>query len=245
MITTSVREHPILFSAPMVRAILDGRKTQTRRVVKRTKAPECDLLTAPQWAKPGEAVFLESANPVRGLTLLCRCPYGVPGDRLWVKETHYAFGHWEPVAFSKPRKRKGRQRWKFVPDSSEIRYDAPTDFRKGRHAKDPGTPAWHKRSSLHMPRKASRLTLEITGVRVERLQDISTNDAHAEGYQRESFYRELDKAERIGSLARLTGSKADNPPKKWYSDLWDSINRKGSWAANPWVWVVEFRRVEA
>lgn len=185
-----MKEHPMLFSAPMVRAILEGRKTQTRRVVKRQ--PEMvDEYTVKPWAGCPKSLLklLQEAN---------RCPYEV-GMRLWVRET-----------WCSPDEDNPKTVW----------YRADAD--------DPVTKAFSEkfctwRPSIHMPRWASRITLEITGVRVERVQDISEKDVQREGI--------------------------DTDPKQWdacYTDafirLWTSIYGPESWAANPWVWVVEFKR---
>lgn len=168
------RERPILFSSPMVRALIAGTKTQTRRVVK------------------GEWIV---------------CPYGGPGDRLWVRESHWWFkDEHDPVTGYYPPK--------LTAEDVEYRADGE---RPGR--------SW--RPSIHMPRWASRITLEITGVRVERLQDISAEDCIAEGMQ--SRMREHD------AVCDL---------RDQYRDLWEHINGPGSWDANPWVWVLEFRRLE-
>jgi len=230
----SIKERPILFSGPMVRAILEGRKTQTRRIAK--PQPAIDKSSGSLVVRnDGKGVrnYLYSwpiGGPVNEKWVEEQCPYGVPGDRLWVKENYRLGKQWDDtpsgMVFASPK-----------PD---VWYEADGPVQNGLDRTHWG----RLRPSIHMPRKISRLTLEITGVRVERLQDISTDDAFAEGYLRETFYRELDKAERIGSLARLTGSKADNPPKAWYSKLWDEINDHSSWVANPWVWVVEFRSIK-
>jgi len=132
------------------------------------------------------------------------CPYGQPFDLLWVRET------WQAATGSR---RDARILTCPRPDTGWVEYAATCD--------DP-PPRW--RPSIHMPRWASRLLLEITGVRVERLNDIGVSDAIAEGYD--------------GS----NPSPVD-PSIKWYADLWESINGAGSWTQNPWVWVVEFRRV--
>lgn len=169
------------------------------------------------------------------------CPYGGPGDRLWVRESYFEFGHWEPVEGVKTK--GGRQKWRFCRDKMGLfRYadNPPEEFRKGRHAKDPATPAWHKRLARFMPRALSRIMLEIVEVRIERLNDISEADVLAEGIERvqmptgEVMYD--DYLERGAMLARPVSS---------YATLWESINGPGSWAKNPLVWVIEFRRVQA
>lgn len=205
-----MKERPILFSAPMVLAILEGRKTQTRRVVK--KLPKRFSLLG--WKMP-TGLF-----PISWLT---ECPYGQIGDRLWVREEHYRFGHWEEVSGVKTK--TGKQKLAFVPDSSEVLFDAPSEFRKARQRQDPLTPAWHKRLARFMPRAASRITLEITDVRVERLQDITDADALAEGVDQTNTS--------IGGYAT-----------ERFKRLWESINGPDSWDANPWVWAIGFKRVE-
>ena len=208
-----MRERPILFSAPMVRAILDGRKTVTRRPLsyQPTSAPEVyrahkdRALTRPviaaTWIKDGESHC-------------CPCPFGVPGDRLWVRE---AFMH-EPADYC----------WE-ASTSIPIR-PAHTVYRADciDDAKGAG---W--KPSIHMPRSLSRITLEVTGVRVEQLQEISYEDARAEGAE---FWRN------DGTLTELPPCSAH---RYEFEDLWTSINGADSWNANPWVWVVSFRRLDA
>jgi hypothetical protein len=182
-----MKERPILFSGPMVRAILEGRKTQTRRVVK----PQSAILTDEM------ARVLGVQPPAQQNAPVISCPYGVPGDRLWVRETYAWSGD------------------SSIPEadriaSGEVWYRA--DGGRG------GGIRW--RPSIFMPRWASRILLEITDVRVERLQDISDDDCRAEGYDRSHAF-----------------------PREWFARLWASINGTGSWAANPLVWVVSFQRV--
>lgn len=198
-----MKERPILFSGPMVRAILEGRKTQTRRIVK----PQPDdnglwfMRNAPlDWREDIHGDW----NPWKGET-----PNGDtwngsvkcwPGDRLWVRETfgkiHYEGVDEHPTYF-------------YRADETDAEADALIKWRP----------------SIHMPRAASRITLEVVSVRVERLQDIREDDARAEG---------------VG----------EGPQEGWvtgpvvaFADLWDSINGQDAWLANPWVWVVEFKRV--
>jgi hypothetical protein len=168
-----VKERPILFSGRMVQAILDGRKTMTRRVFKTAK-----LIPTESYGK-------------RALTRTC--PYGQPGDRLWVRETHNTCGE-------KPFYRADGEmplEWKWSP-------------------------------SVFMPRWASRITLEITAVWVERLKDITIEDAQAEG---------------------ITPLGTEGDSRRWragFRELWDSLNAKRGygWDANPWVWVISFKRVK-
>lgn len=205
-----MKTRPILFSAPMVRAILSGTKTQTRRAVKITHRT------------PGLAACLE---PPRGLLVRTNvaaelCPYGQPGDRLWVRETWAYCVH----ALAAARDEDGP----FV-----YAADGTKQYRL--------CDRW--RPSIHMPKAASRILLEITAVRVERLQDISDVDATAEGV----FELPLQAAEPgrwwtgdVAAGAALHG----RTPFGAYRLLWESINNPRSWDANPWVWVIEFTRVE-
>lgn len=196
MTLTAVREKPILFSEPMVRAILDGRKTQTRRIIKpqpHKSISYFEFLSTcfkPVWSGPelDEPDFLT-------LNKCIHCPYGGVGDRLWVRET------WRPIV-------SGRKAGGF-----DYLADDPG-------ASGAGFMPW--KPSIHMPRKASRLTLEITRVRVERLKSITVEDAKAEGVGGPNGY-ELD---------------------QFYA-LWSKINGAESWNENPWVWVVEFKRAES
>lgn len=206
-------DRPILFSGPMVRALLDGSKTQTRRVVSQRHLPQIDLsrgAVVANWSKP--------------------MPYGQPGDRLWVRETFYAFGRWETRYSAK----KGRDEWHFIDMTAECGnwyfYDATSQPDAEKFRRSSITPMWWKRPAIFMPRWASRITLEITGVRVERLHEISAADAMAEGM--ESYA--------LNGKPSVTGKL--NLPSEYYRYLWETINGAGSWDANPWVWVVEFRR---
>ena len=238
-----MKERPILFSAPMVRALLAGTKTQTRRVVKHNiKGPNHPLDTFDWFDAKGRWVAAHGRGFEFGQTNAAKlCRYGQPGDRLWVRETWAA--HWMyndlPANMARSQREDLRptdNRW-FLAGPSQIGRDG-----SGMRGK------W--RPSIHMPRWASRITLEITGVRVERLQDISEADALAEGI---STVRtcEWDR-EHFGSwqakfvAAVLAGEKPPcGPlPSVAYRALWESLNGPGSWDANPWVWVLEFKRVE-
>lgn len=185
-----MKERPILFSAPMVRALLAGTKTQTRRVAKN--------LPHESEYEPGlfsmmvvrDGKLMEATGGVGMLKPLC--PYGQPGDRLWVRET---WTEWEGTFLYRADFEGCEVAWKWTP-------------------------------SIHMPRKSSRITLEVTAVRVERLQDISEEDAKAEGAGGE----------------RYIGQGFDHcVHREAYRTLWNDINGPGSWDANPWVWVVEFK----
>ena len=213
-----MKERPILFSAPMVRAILDGSKTQTRRALR--DQPPADAVQVSTFHHPEpRAMFYAWGASAAGMTEINEwpprpCPYGVPGHRLWVKETFTCTDFHYP--------------------------DAPVDERDDTifYRADP-LPCWegeeHEirwRPSIFMPRWASRITLEVTDVRVERLYDISEADAVAEGLRSTSddcaWHVEDDRHRAVD-------------PRDSYASLWESINGAGAWDANPWVWVVSFK----
>lgn len=200
-----MKERPVIFNGEMVRAILDGRKTQTRRVIANVGADNCIPLQKQTKTKDGIYTHVMDA-PMYGL-----CPFGQVGDRLWVRET------WQGPLVDEERFEDYRANAdKFqTPEFCEYAADggARPEF---CDLDDNVRQGW--RPSIHMPRWASRITLEITAVRVERLQGISEADAIAEG-----------------------GTKHFNID--WFGPLWASIYGVDSWSANPWVWVIEFKRV--
>ncbi|HBO1871470.1 TPA: hypothetical protein ACIR1N_005648 [Pseudomonas aeruginosa] len=203
-----MKERPILFSGPMVRAILEGRKTVTRRVMK----PQPDFLGS----------MVDPNTPFKtldaGLHARITCPYGEPGDRLWVREAWAADAQVDAIA---PRDlSQGEPIW--YPADFSVRQTGCSMISKGRG-----------RPSIHMPRWASRILLEITAVRIERLQDISEKQALAEGVELEG--------EGV-CWAGAAGTASDSPVES-FRLLWELINGAGSWNANPWVWGVEFKRV--
>jgi len=190
-------EKPILFKDEMIRAILEGWKTQTRRIVKPCKCKDslCELA-------PHEIAGEINRGHYRN------CPYGKPGDRLWVRENFLQLMHGQVT-------------------DGRVKYCASIDPRSTGTPKNDGY-WWRKRPSIHMPRWASRITLEITDVRVERLQDISSADAKAEGVATPDLNDWCDDSKWVSQFA-------------W---LWRSINGPDSWDANPWVWVIEFKRID-
>ena len=209
-----MKERPILFSAPMVRALLDGSKTQSRRIVKPQPfngRPDDEVRK--QMIENGalgqDASLTDLINGAidHGFIPEAKCPYGHTGDRLWVRETYFG-NH-----FQHPNEPE---------DERELHYraDGLPNF-EGEES----LIKW--RPSIFMPRWASRITLEIVNVRVERLQDISEDDAKAEG-----------------AAWGACGSPQEGSHKAGYAQLWENINGPGSWDANPWVWVVEFKRVK-
>lgn len=220
---TKVKERPILFSGPMVRAILEGRKTQTRRIVKLENAyHDCGRHDIMEWRNQNGFWFgLYEWNTVASLP----CPYGSVGERLWVRESHAIYRD----AFAR---KKGDEVILYRADASAYwnmtpRSHMEAEFNPLRDTAD-YEPKWIP--SIHMPRWASRITLEITGVRVERLKDISEADALAEG---------CDGNCQIGYIPAYQAG----PCSYHFAQLWESINGPGSWALNPWVWVVEFKPI--
>jgi hypothetical protein len=210
-----MKERPILFSAPMVRALLDGSKTQTRREL---KYPWDVFNHKPIYrCGPDGGEFRPNAA----------VPYGQPGDRLWVRETLACTDH------------------------HGVWYDADTDGFNNRItdersyglAERYGHPYFatevRRIPSIHMPRWASRILLEVVNVRVERLQDISEKDAQAEGIKAD----EVRQITLFGATADERAAIYRRAAVRPYQELWESINGAGSWDANPWVWVVEFKRV--
>lgn len=202
-----MKERPILFSAPMVRAILAGSKTQTRRIVK----PQPDVIygmSMGQRTAPFEMRFGSETRDVH-------CPYGQPGDRLWVKEqTLKVEDHgWVGPVYT---------------ESDAGRYALAWGYGESDDPDHIPPHAIKRRPSIFMTRAMCRITLEVTGVRVERLQqDISEADALAEGIDDGYLVRE----------------KLPPPRRAVYHYLWDDINGPGSWDANPWVWCLTFRRL--
>ena len=208
-----MKERPILFSAPMVRAILDGRKTQTRRVVKPQPANGCIYQMngardkAVHW--DGKGCFVPPTP--KSENHLLPCPYGQHGDKLWVRETwqgfcrtSYEYDEWESMQSPK--------------DRYEGNY-TPVYRADGKNFPEKWFPA------IHMPRKYCRIELVIKSVRVERLNSISDADALAEGVDQ-------------------TNTSLKGYATERFKRFWESINNPGSWAQNPWVWVIEFERVK-
>lgn len=223
-------DRPILFSGEMVRAILEGRKTQTRRVLRiqpleiltprdRT-ARELDRVTRKWGGCRTWFALTERGETIEGNRgCAFRCKYGEVGDRLWVRET-----------------------WTFSnggDDEPEALYRADPIF----DGMGPGDFAWKWSPSIHMPRWASRITLEVTDVRVERVQDISGADCYAEGVktipsdQRAAFVP--------GTDIEASGGLPDERYRRCYAQLWDSLNAKRGygWDVDPWVWAISFRAV--
>lgn len=206
-------ERGIIMAADSVRAILAGRKTQTRRVY-RPRNPE------PWELPPGEG-YKDDGTPwpmyqdTYGDFHPIRCPYGAPGDRLWVRES------WTRWCSDEGCDKRGH-----------IAYRADASAEVERMT------SW--RSPLHMPRWASRLTLEVVEVRVQRVQEISEQDAEAEGIERDEYGRAVNPV-----VAGLK-TRVSHTAVQAYRHAWDAINgRRFPWSSNPWVWAVTFKRVDS
>lgn len=190
-----MKERPILFSAPMVRALLDGSKKQTRRVVK------------PQ---PYRDDYMADGDVRRQFAMLS--PYGQPGDRLWVRETHRAvWGQSPGYLIGVDYKADPQEKWERMRDHG-------------------GRPNWTP--SIHMRREYSRILLEVVSVRLERLNECSEADARAEGVIIEDRH-----------AGGYCADESLPPAVRAYRELWNEINGTGAWQANPWVWVIDLKRV--
>jgi len=226
-----VKERPILFSAPMVRALLAGTKMQTRRFV----TPQPTIL--PEGMRPHKPVLTCDDEGIEWWAYSdrpggwnARSPFGGPKtkfgpvSRLWVRENG-----WERPERSPRDMREGADTWPpYEYDAVPVSTLSTEDMKAWK---------WKRRPSIHMPRWASRITLEVVAVRVERLQDISEDDAKAEGV-------EFDGAWWLGGIHPVKGNLQCWPTAvRAYRALWEQINGPGSWDANPWVWVVEFKRL--
>lgn len=227
---TTAKERPILFSGEMVRAILAGRKTQTRRPIPTNKVP-ADTLEAFFWWHdylPKDVCAADGlyVRTPRGLAWRGPCPFGVPGDRLWVKEC------FKIILGDDPRieyRAGGCESFEWKSDRcTELadHFNVPNSIAEVKHAEaimagavHPVSEIW--RPSIHMPRVVSRITLEVVAVRAERVQEIGDNDLQREGF----------------------GADSCGLRERQFESAWDSIYAKGGlgWAANPWVWAVEFR----
>jgi len=252
-----MKERPILFSGPMVRALLEGRKTQTRRVVK--EQPNGSAIAAHHadglWYFTSGFRRIDSLTSTNGVDPAGRrCPYGQPGDRLWVRETwgfrgRQLSGMDKANALTFIQYQADGARSEIVRDwddesglpKQRDRNDGETSEKYDRYL----TAFWRSwRPSIHMPRWASRLTLEVTEVRVQRLQEMSEEDARSEGVERlveENGWRNYGAEDLPGESVRYWATARES-----FQSLWGSINGKRpgcTWGAGPWVWCVSFRRV--
>ena len=214
-------ERPILMNQFSVKATLEDRKTMTRRVIKLKQFQASDTKGYDYtfrdkrmlWNDYTENDFIEKLSP-----------YGKIGDRLWVRETHYRFGKWIKNGISKT----GRQKWKFNALTKDIKFydNPPLMIRKNKFRKN----GWYKRPSIFMLRKYARLILEITDIRVERVQDIWYGDVLKEGIK-----------ERKSNEGYYLGPELHD-----FVILWDSINKKRGygWKVDPWVWVIGYKKLD-
>lgn len=230
-----MKERPILMSGPMVRAILDGRKTVTRRAM---RTSHVGYRAFYRWdGSPSRRAMMRCLNETEpGSSVFCEDNrIGVPGDRLWVRETHAivpasAYWHDSTIPHRVHADEHGDPWWSV--------------YREGWERSAPSR--W--RQSIHMPRWASRITLEIVDVRVERLHDIDEADARAEGldwaaprcFDKQLDYDDREDPREVGYVlvGEYCGFAKDN-----FARLWEHLHGPGSWATNPWVWRVEFRRL--
>lgn len=234
-----MKERPIIMSGSSVRAILAGAKTQTRRVMKLQPGSGSSPALGSERYRGCVVAFWGGESEFDGYE--CHCPQGAPGDRLWVKES------WQAV-------RVRREPLSGVPLDVVEAVSAPTELSDreiyyratyfGRDT-DPLKRGWRWRSPLFMPRRFSRLTLEITDVRVERLRDISDAGAIAEGFEGELCDHLDPESMRIGCTDCMNSGWLA-PPWVGFHLAWDELNAKRGfgWETNPWVWVVEFKRHE-
>lgn len=216
------KDRPILMNGPMVRAVLDGSKTQTRRIMRIPDGIKPEWLQCNLYFK-GTAQMNTGAAPCSAPMAgwSATCPLGQPGDRLWVREAWRSYASLDDIP---PRN---------IAQGAGIQYEAGGSNLNGRE-KVEGMGKY--RPSMFMPHWASRITLEITNIRVEQLQDISEEDAATEG-----IYLHADG--NYTNYLSETGYALN--AKSSFSSLWESINGPGSWDTNPWVWVVEFKAVKA
>lgn len=238
-----MKERPILFSGEMICAILDGRKTVTRRAIKPSRL---ELLDAA--AQAGECMPIGSDRQDWGY-IADLCPYGKPGDQLWVRESWWQAGDYvQSYPEDDERIWSGSRRVVYSADGAppnEPNRHYPNGLRKGSYSAAGPHAVWRHRPSIHMPRWASRIQLEITAVRVERLQDGEGEAAFESRYLAEGIHR-IHHGDGDYYYRAFQG---DPGPGNWgdpfdaWCELWQSINGPESWNANPWVWVVEFKRV--
>ena len=228
--STQIKEHPIIFSGSMIRAILDGSKSQTRRVISPQPVDEDECgpyIQVPEvtdWGCGETLTFMGRKH--------IKCPYGVPGDTLWVRETARVVGA-------------------FVPSVENIllEYRADGGLARPRWLNTVAQTRWLVRNhegrwmpSIHMPRWASRISLTVKDVRVERVQDITADDCINEGI--EAVTQDAYEYDCDGAPNNKYQVLDEDAMLESFQELWDSINGKRGygWASNPWVWVVEFER---
>jgi hypothetical protein len=271
-----IKYHPIIMSPPMVTAILDDTKTQTRRIIEdsfngcwtganntiqagghpcpndpvvihpgemiRSYYPDYDdtLDELDYPSEPAQNTVVEAWFHCSTMDKTAKCPYGKIGDRLWVRETCQLYGNWKKNGLTK----SGKQSWKFhAAGDPFVRYAG--DFVAS--PKDRTQDGWYTRPSIHCPRWTSRITLEVTDIRVERLQSISEEDAIAEGTKL-VMYNNLGNRFFYNNYSKGVDSIFGNDEYLFsarlsYMSLWDKINGKNAYTVNPWVWAITFKKV--
>jgi len=229
-------EHPILFSTPMVQAIMGLIKIMTRRTIgleKINENPDAWIIVDTANSLDGSnTIYFHFYNTILKESKYIKCPYGQKGDTLWVKEMYYAYGFWDKNGKTKT----GKDKYSF---DDLVTWDFPHQYHDNpplRVNDKRDHPGWFKRSSLFMPRKASRILLEIINIRVERLQDITEEDAKREGV--------FNVNPPSGFKNYLVNFELFVFAKASFRSLWCKINGDASWNANPWVWVIEFKRID-
>lgn len=223
MSTTTAKERPIPMSAPMVQAILEGRKTQTRRIIKPQPYLDAQNNLIGKW-NYGQDLYGSHILPFK--SMLSECPYGKTGDRLWVQETFFEVynNQFQPTG-------------KYCYAATHQGYVNVLDEDGGIKINKDGSEASPWKPSIHMPRKASRILLEITEIKIEQLQEITSSDARKEGIE----HITIDEYDFLGLWKDYTG-KSDGFPSEIDSffSLWEKIKGPGSVSLNPWVWVIKF-----
>jgi hypothetical protein len=241
-----MKRRGINYKPGMLQAINEDRKTMTRRPIKASSGIVIDKIER-------GALIPKDWFVVRGrtecnafaVTDFIQCPYGVPGDELYVRETHYVFGHWEQW-----EKKPGKMAWKFVPQGENFKVYYEDNMTKGysisRDKRYPDAPRWYKRSPLFMPAEYARTILRITDIKAERLNDISEADAIREGV--ESWTEERMRSRPTHYKVYFQDTPDDpafycSTAVTSFETLWQSIHGKDSWKLNPWVWVISFEKV--
>lgn len=221
------KQRPILFSTDMVRAILDGRKTQTRRIIK--PQPIKDPLGGWKYGKNYCCSCSEASSPASDVLFPYSNPYGAPGDHLYVRETiiqwHYRDGEKGEIVYL---------------DDSNINL-IKADMQSLKKQKNTGN--WRTIPSIYMPRAAARIHLEITEIKVQRIQQITEADAIAEGINSTTQNGGPNKYYDNYHTGRWMEPAFLNNPILSYQTLWETINGPHSWAANPWVWCINFKKI--
>lgn len=249
-----MKQLPILFSNMMVQALLAGCKTMTRRIVKERISFEAgdesrrDLDAYGVLDKRGNYIVDEDETPV---TLRAFARW-LPGDILYVRESHYAYGKWVKDGISK---KTGKQKWKFVETGNHIEFEGSVISMsvtyKSMDKESPSREHWYKRNSLFMPKDAARIWLQVEDVRVERAQEISESDAINEGVINigdEFIFKQFPQYHEDYNiwLLRKNDGIVERPPMgpspyQKFKALWIMINGAESWNSNPWVWVISFK----